>query len=136
MSRQQFIGIGTDVFNNFRNKDGKFKLEINANIRGLMSLYEASQLSIEGEDILDQAAEFSAQLLNLWMTNLDHHRARVVGNTLRQPYHKSLARFLAKSYLGDYRGPNGGVKSLQPLAKIDFQMVQSTHQKEILQASK
>lgn len=29
-----------------------------------MGLYDASQLSIEGEDILDQAAEFSTQLLD------------------------------------------------------------------------
>lgn len=54
------------------------------------------------------------------MTNFDHHRARVVGNTLRHPYHKSLARFMAKSYLGDYRGPNGWVKRLRQLAKTGF----------------
>ncbi|XP_058198228.1 probable terpene synthase 13 isoform X2 [Rhododendron vialii] len=125
MSSKEFIGVGTDVFKNIRDKEGKFKTELHADTRGLMGLYEASQLSIEGEDILDQAAEFSAQLLNVWMTNLDHHQARVVGNTLGHTYHKSLARFMAKSYLGDYRGPNGWVKRLQQLAKLDFQIVQS-----------
>ncbi|CAL5331981.1 unnamed protein product [Camellia sinensis] len=57
-------GTNGDVFHKFKDKDGRFKTELSEDIRGLMGLYEASQLSIEGEDILDQAADFSAQQLN------------------------------------------------------------------------
>ncbi|THG09079.1 hypothetical protein TEA_016783 [Camellia sinensis var. sinensis] len=62
--RQQGYNVPTDVFHKFKDKDGRFKTELSEDIRGLMGLYEASQLSIEGEDILDQAADFSAQQLN------------------------------------------------------------------------
>ncbi|KAF5944317.1 hypothetical protein HYC85_018394 [Camellia sinensis] len=130
------IGNGTDVFNNFKAKNGKFKPELNADMRGLMSLYEASQLSIEGEDILDQAADFSTRVLNGLMPHLSHHQARVVSNTLGNPSHKSLARFMARDFLSDYTNPSEWENVLQELAKMDFNMVQFTHQKEILQVSK
>ncbi|GMP75113.1 hypothetical protein CsSME_00032317 [Camellia sinensis var. sinensis] len=118
------IGIGTDVFDKFKDKDGRFKTELSEDIRG-----------IEGEDILDQAADFSAQQLNGWLTHLDnHHQAKVISNTLRHPQHKSLAKFMAKNFLSDYNGPNANV--LQELAKIDFNMSPSMYQKEMLQVSK
>ncbi|CAL5345881.1 unnamed protein product [Camellia sinensis] len=103
--RQEGYNVPADVFNNFKAKNGKFKPELNADMRGLMSLYEASQLSIEGEDILDQAADFSTRVLNGLMPHLSHHQARVVSNTLGNPHHKSLARFMARDFLSDYTNP-------------------------------
>ncbi|GMP44423.1 hypothetical protein CsSME_00013360 [Camellia sinensis var. sinensis] len=133
--RQQGHNVPTDVFDKFKDKDGRFKTELSEDIRGLMGLYEASQLSIEGEDILDQAADFSAQQLNGWLTRLDnHHQAKVISNTLGHPQHKSLAKFMAKNFLSDYNGPNANV--LQELAKMDFNMSRSMYQKEMLQVSK
>ncbi|CAL5383313.1 unnamed protein product [Camellia sinensis] len=133
--RQQGHNVPTDVFDKFKDKDGRFKTELSEDIRGLMGLYEASQLSIEGEDILDQAADFSAQQLNGWLTRLDnHHQAKVISNTLGHPQHKSLAKFMAKNFLSDYNGPNANV--LQELAKMDFNMSPSMYQKEMLQVSK
>ncbi|THG04692.1 hypothetical protein TEA_006512 [Camellia sinensis var. sinensis] len=134
--RQEGYNVPADVFNNFKAKNGKFKPELNADMRGLMSLYEASQLSIEGEDILDQAADFSTRVLNGLMPHLSHHQARVVSNTLGNPHHKSLARFMARDFLSDYTNPSEWENVLQELAKMDFNMVQFTHQKEILQVSK
>ena len=100
-----------------------------------MGLYEASQLSIEGEDILDQAADFSAKQLNGSLPRLDnHHQAKVISNTQRHPQHKSLAKFMAKNFLSDYNGPNAN--ALQELAKMDFNMSPSMYQKEMLQVSK
>lgn len=124
-----------DVFNNFKNKEGRFKSELGTDIKGLMALYEASHLSIKGEDILDQAADYSCLLLDGWMMNLDQRQARLVDSTLRHPYHKNLARFTARSFVSDYKGINGWVDGLQELATMDFKMVQSTNQREILQFS-
>ncbi|GFS29467.1 terpene synthase 14 [Actinidia rufa] len=133
--RQEGHNVTADVFNNFKDKEGRFRSELSTDIRGLMSLYEASQLRIEGEDILDQAADFSSQLLGRWTTDPNHHEARLVSNTLTHPYHKSLATFMAKSFLHDCKGQNGWVDNLQELAKMDLTMVQSIHQKEVLQVS-
>ncbi len=102
-----------------------------------MALYEASQLSIEGEDILDEAENFSELLLNARVRHLDDdNQVRAVGSTLRHPYHKSLSRFMVKNFLGNFEETNGWLKDLQQLAKMDFNMVQSMHQKEIVQVSK
>ncbi|GMY37119.1 (3S,6E)-nerolidol synthase 1-like [Fagus crenata] len=87
-----------DVFNSFKDKEGKFKKELKEDINGLMSLYEASQLGIEDEYTLVEAADFSQRLLNDRVRHLDYNQAKVVGNTLTHPYHKSLARFMAKNF--------------------------------------
>ncbi|XP_062162278.1 (3S,6E)-nerolidol synthase 1-like isoform X2 [Alnus glutinosa] len=92
--RQQGYYVPADVFNNFKDKEGKFNKELAEDINGLMALYEASQLSIEGEDILDEAANFSELLLNARVRHLDDdNQVRAVGRTLRHPYHKSLSRW-------------------------------------------
>ncbi|CBI41006.3 unnamed protein product, partial [Vitis vinifera] len=134
--RQEGYHVPADVFNNFKNKEGKFKQNLSKDIKGLLGLYAASQLSIEGEDILEEAQRFSSTLLNAGLEHLDHHEATVVGHTLEHPHHKSLPRFMAKSFLKDFQGPNGWLTVLQELAKADFNMVQSIHQQELLQISK
>ncbi|KAL6333467.1 hypothetical protein AAG906_028652 [Vitis piasezkii] len=44
-----------------------------------MGLYRASQLSVHGEDILEEARNFSNKHLNAWNTHNDQHQARIVG---------------------------------------------------------
>ncbi|WJZ96177.1 hypothetical protein VitviT2T_014888 [Vitis vinifera] len=90
--RQEGYTVPADVLNNFKNKEGKFKQNLREDIRGLMGLYEASQLSI-GEDILEEAGNFSSLLLNACLQHLDRHQAAVVKNTLEHPHHKSWARW-------------------------------------------
>ncbi|KAJ9690164.1 hypothetical protein PVL29_012690 [Vitis rotundifolia] len=98
----------------YTNKEGKFKQNLREDIRGLMGLYEASQLSI-GEDILEEAGNFSSLLLNACLQHLDHHQATVVKNTLEHPHQKSLARFMTKNFLTDFQGTNGWINVLQEL---------------------
>ncbi|KAK4399017.1 Tricyclene synthase Oc15, chloroplastic [Sesamum angolense] len=62
--RQHGHYISPDIFNNFKGKDGRFRRNLSQDIRGLMELYEAAQLSFQGEYILDEAASFSSQLLH------------------------------------------------------------------------
>ncbi|XP_037496550.1 probable terpene synthase 13 [Jatropha curcas] len=133
--RQEGYHVLPGVFNNFKD-EGKFKKELTDDIKGLMGLYEASQLSIVGEDILDEAADYSHRLLNSSTTHLDDTQARIVKNTLQYPHHKSLSRFMAKSFIRDFQRPNGWMNELQELAKIDMKMVQSQHQQEILKISR
>ncbi|KAE7995498.1 hypothetical protein FH972_000282 [Carpinus fangiana] len=134
--RQQGYYVPAEIFNNFKGKEGKFKKELAEDIDGLMALYEASQLGIEGEDILEEAGNFSERLLTARVRHLDDNQVRVVGSTLRHPHHKSLARFMVKNFLGNFQDRNGWLNDLQQLAKMDFNMVQSMHQKEIVQISK
>ena len=67
---------------------------------------------------------FSSQLLN---TNNDQSRARIVRNTFGHPHHKSLAMFMAKSFLSDFQGTDGWINVFKELEKIDFNIVKSIH---------
>ncbi|KAJ6728709.1 (3S6E)-NEROLIDOL SYNTHASE 2 CHLOROPLASTIC/MITOCHONDRIAL-LIKE [Salix koriyanagi] len=122
------------VFDNLKDNEGRFKQELRSDIRGLMSLYEASQLSIRGEDVLDEAGDYSYQLLRSSVTHLDYKQARWVRNSLDHPHHKSLASFMAKNFFNDE--PNGWISELQELAKTEFKMVKSRHQLEVVEISK
>ncbi|KAG8482112.1 hypothetical protein CXB51_027049 [Gossypium anomalum] len=94
-------------------------------IKGLIELYEASQLGIDGEDALDEAREFSSQSLKKWlMAKVDFFSDRAIRNTLDQPFHKSLSRFTARNLLGtDFQGTNGWINILQELAKMEFNLL-------------
>ncbi|KAA3478840.1 (3S,6E)-nerolidol synthase 1 [Gossypium australe] len=136
--RQEGYFVPAGVFNRFRDREGSFRHELCRDIKGLMELYEASQLGIDGEDVLDEAREFSSQSLKKWrMAKVDLFSDRAIRNTLDQPFHKSLSRFTARNLLGtDFQGTNGWINILQELAKMDFNLVQSLHQKEIAHISK
>ncbi|XP_047309488.1 (3S,6E)-nerolidol synthase 1-like [Impatiens glandulifera] len=136
----QSILSNHDAFKEFKNnKDGSFKKELIVDIKGLMGLYEASQLNMGWEDsVLDEAEEFSSRFLKSWMPNLyDHREVRLVENTLKYPYHKSLARFMANDFLKDFNGFKGSWENIvTELARLDSDMIQTLHQKEVVQVSK
>ncbi|XP_022878021.1 tricyclene synthase Oc15, chloroplastic-like isoform X2 [Olea europaea var. sylvestris] len=119
--REHGFSIPADIFNRFKGKDGVFEGKLKQDIRGLMELYEAAQLVIEGEDILDEAAKFSGE---------------IVSNRLKHPYHKSIARFTAKKYIRDSEGINGWRKTLKELAKMNTSVAQTANQQELAKISK
>ena len=53
-----------EVFNKFKDEKGKIKQKFTKDIMGLIELSEASQLSVEGEDVLDEAGDMSHHLLD------------------------------------------------------------------------
>ncbi|GAB4831046.1 (3S,6E)-nerolidol synthase 1 [Ancistrocladus abbreviatus] len=131
--RQEGYNVPADVFSRFKDKDGKFKQELSRDIQGLMSMFEASQLSTEGEDILDEANEFSEKLLNASMKNLHPPLAMAVENALKHPYHKSLAMFTSEDFLNTSSDKRILNNELKELAAMEFNMVRTIHQSEIYQ---
>ncbi|WMV34388.1 hypothetical protein MTR67_027773 [Solanum verrucosum] len=56
--RQQGHYMSPDVFKKFTEQDGKFKETVTNDVQGLLSLYEASQLRVRDEEILEEALTF------------------------------------------------------------------------------
>ncbi|CAJ1961464.1 unnamed protein product [Sphenostylis stenocarpa] len=71
--RQQGYYVSAEVFDKFTDKEGKFIHKLGGNMKGLIDLYEASQLSIAGKDILDEAGQFSGLFLKEKLAFLDDH---------------------------------------------------------------
>ncbi|XP_022140146.1 (3S,6E)-nerolidol synthase 1-like [Momordica charantia] len=135
--RQRGYFVSSDVFKIFMDEEGNFKQGLEQDIKGLMSLYEASQLCILGEDILEQAANFSAQILEQYVkNNLNTNQARDVAKTLANPFHTSFSKFMVKDYLGTEhhsQATNRWAHAFQQVAKMDFNAAQNMHRQELLQ---
>ncbi|KAK4254032.1 hypothetical protein QN277_009464 [Acacia crassicarpa] len=140
--RQQHCHVDTGVFENFMDKEGKLRKEFWGIIEGLIELFEASQLSIEGEDDLEEAGNFSHHLLSSWSSRFhdhNHHEANVIANTLKFPIHRSLPRFTPRNFLipnSQLNNNNGWLMALENLSQTSTQIVNSINLKEIYAVSK
>ncbi|XP_058072978.1 (3S,6E)-nerolidol synthase 1-like [Magnolia sinica] len=134
--RQHGYYVSPDIFDDFRDRQGRFKPHLNKDVRGMLGLYEASRLGIVGEEILDEACDFTRKQLKASMTSMEPGLAVLAGHALEHPIHMSLPRFNTKNYLNNQLGSNGSTGFLHELAKLDFNSVQSLHQRELREFSK
>ncbi|RWR97874.1 S-+-linalool synthase [Cinnamomum micranthum f. kanehirae] len=134
--REHGYYVSSDIFNNFKDDEGSFKPSLGKDIKGMMSLYEASEVAIQGEDILDEANDFAKKSLFASLTSVESSQTSIIRHALENPFHMSLPRFSTKHHLKNLRGNDVNTKSLQELAKLDFNIVQLMHQEELKQVSK
>ncbi|MED6186493.1 hypothetical protein PIB30_067180 [Stylosanthes scabra] len=131
--RQKGYLISSDIFNKFKNKKGKFNETIAEDIRGLWSLYEAAQLSVHGEDLLDEAHDFAFTNLKSMIANnkLSTYLAKQIDQSLMLPFHKGVPRIETRRYMSFYEEDPSYDKAILTFAKLDFNVLQKMHQKEL-----
>ncbi|KAG7968174.1 hypothetical protein I3843_08G139800 [Carya illinoinensis] len=106
-------------------------------IKGLLSLFEASFLSIDGETILDEAREFATkQLKEYFEQNKNQNLSSYVSHALELPLHWRMLRLEARWFIDTYRREVGMNSVLLELAELDFNMVQAVHQQDVRQESR
>ncbi|KAG0458429.1 hypothetical protein HPP92_023288 [Vanilla planifolia] len=118
-----------DVFCRFMNNKGQFEVSLKEDLRGLLSLYEASHMDI-GEDILCTAKEFSSEHLKACINNVGVVWKRNIEHALEKPIHLSLQRNNVRHYICQLEGEHEMSNALKELAITDFNHVQSLHRKE------
>ncbi|CAI9090339.1 OLC1v1025091C2 [Oldenlandia corymbosa var. corymbosa] len=123
--------ITPDIFCKFLNENGKFEDSLKGDIMGLLSLYEASYLGANGEDILFEAMEFSEAQLRSSLPSLEAQLATKVSQALELPRHRRMVRLEARRFIEEYSKENGHNPDLLELAKLDYNKVQSLHQMEL-----
>ncbi|KAI4333792.1 hypothetical protein L6164_018554 [Bauhinia variegata] len=133
--RQQGYRISPDVFHKFKDVDGSFSERLTMDVEGMLSLYEAAHLRIHGEEILDEALAFTSTHLERMKHQLSPSLVSKVNHSLRYPLRKSLPRLEALRYISTYQEDPGHDETLLALAKLDFNMVQKLHQKELADVS-
>ncbi|XP_076919912.1 (3S,6E)-nerolidol synthase 1-like [Bidens hawaiensis] len=124
--RQEGYYISADVFASFKQEDGKFKGEIAEDVKGLMALYEASQVSIEGDNMIEEAADFSSHRLKEMIPFLNQNEAIIVNDTFKYSYQRTSPAFMVKKYIKRYTGT-----TMSELAELELANVQSVHRTEI-----
>ncbi|XP_020551712.1 terpene synthase 10-like [Sesamum indicum] len=131
--RQHGFAVSQETFDTFRNEKGDFDSNLAHDTKGLLQLYEASFLSKPGEKTLDLAREFATNFLQKkFDENIDDENlAILVRHALELPIHWRVERPNARWFIEAYeRRPDVNPLVLE-LAKLDFNIVQATHQQEL-----
>ncbi|KAF5478599.1 hypothetical protein F2P56_005142 [Juglans regia] len=129
--RQQGYDVSCDIFNEFKDDKGSFKASLISDVKGMLSLYEAAHLGINGEDILDEALAFTTTHLELAVNHIRPQLAKKVKHALNRPIRKALPRLEGLYYISIYKEEDSYSETLLKFAKLDFNVLQSQHQKEI-----
>nr|BAJ46125.1 sesquiterpene synthase [Toona sinensis] len=136
--RQHGYYVSCDILNKFKDEKDNFKESLTTDVPGMLSLYEAAHLGAHGEDILDEAIAFTTT--HLKSLAIDHLRnpslASQVIHALRQPLHRGVPRLENRRYISIYQDEVSHNKALVKLFKLDFNLVQSLHKKELSEISK
>ncbi|KAF2309598.1 hypothetical protein GH714_004059 [Hevea brasiliensis] len=95
-----------DVFKKFKNSNGEFKKSIIKDVRGILSLYEASFMSVHGEDILDEALEFTREYQSRGLAYISSMKKK---NLQMNPTRICKIRFQSSAIIAE-RGAQGDGK--------------------------
>ncbi|KAK8969311.1 hypothetical protein KSP40_PGU008472 [Platanthera guangdongensis] len=118
-------------------KDGSYESNLAHDIKGMLSLYEASYLAINGEEDLDEANNFSAKYLGkVRESALNPQIIKQIDHALDLPLHWRMPRLHTRWFIDAYETQVNMYPMLLELAKLDFNMVQSMHRKELKEMSR
>ncbi|PRQ19009.1 putative lyase [Rosa chinensis] len=135
--RQQGYSVSCDMFNKFREgNDQKFKASLLSDVSGLLSLYEATHLRIRGEDLLEEALDFTTTHLESIKHSLSPSLSKQVVHSLNQALRRGIPRVEARYYLSIYAEHDSHNETLLTFAKLDFNLLQQVHQKELCEITR
>ncbi|KAL3508558.1 hypothetical protein ACH5RR_027959 [Cinchona calisaya] len=134
--RQQGHYVSSDVFNKFKNPEGNFKESLIINVGGMLSLYEAANYLVHGEDILEEALKFTVTHLESMLPHLSNFLGTKVNQALKHPIQKTLTRLGARQFMSLYQQDQSHNVILLNFAKLDFNILQKQHKKELSSLTK
>ncbi|KAM0018849.1 putative (-)-beta-caryophyllene synthase [Helianthus debilis subsp. tardiflorus] len=137
--RQQGFPVSCDIFNEYKDENGSFKESLTNDVQGMLELYEATYLRMQGEVVLEDALVFTRTRLNKIANNLTKSNSTLsihIQDALKQPLQKRLPRLEALYYIPFYQQQDCHNESLLKLAKLAFNLLQSLHRKELSQVSR
>ncbi|KAJ4978805.1 hypothetical protein NE237_009585 [Protea cynaroides] len=134
--RQHGYEVNQGMFNHLKDEAGNFKASYFKDEKGILSLYEASHLAVEGENILEVAKHFTRIALRVISCNMESNLAKQVIHALELPLHWRMPRLEARWYIDVYEKKENSILALTELAKLDFNMVQAIHQENAADLSR
>ncbi|XP_076921352.1 (E)-beta-farnesene synthase-like [Bidens hawaiensis] len=138
--RQQGFNVSSGIFKKYTNENGNFWESMTMDFQGMLSLYEASHMRVEGEGLLDEVLEFTKHHLeNIIEKSICSNDASLktqIHQALQQPLRRRLALLEALHYIPIYQQQDSRDDELLTLAKLDFNLLQELHRKELSQITK
>ena len=119
------------MFGKFKDTNGEFKKTMINDVKGILSLYEASFLSVHGELILDEAHVFTKANLESLAMQSSQRLGDHIRNALFRPFHKGVPRIEARKFISFYEEDESWNDTLLKFAKIDLNRVQLLHKQEL-----
>ncbi|KAL1555521.1 Trehalose-6-P synthase/phosphatase complex synthase subunit [Salvia divinorum] len=133
--RQHGYNVPSGVFQKFTDNEGNYVASLENNVEGLLNLYEAAHLLKHDEDILDRAIEFCSSYLraSLHKMTANASLSKRVNEALilNMPIRKTLPRLGARKFVSLYEEDESHNEILLKFAKLDFNLVQKMHQREL-----
>ena len=105
----------------------------------MLSLYEASYLASENEDILEKARDFTTKHLNNFLSCTSNQNAtlrKYVAYALELPLHWRMKRLHTRWFIDEYKIDKRMGTALLELAVMDFNLLQSTYKEELKELSR
>ncbi|KAI3501630.1 hypothetical protein L1887_29545 [Cichorium endivia] len=133
--RQHGFYVSSGIFNKYKNSDGSFMESVKDDVQGMLSLYEAAYMRVEGEEVLDEALAYTTYHLSN-KVGIDASLEAQIHQALQQPLRKRLPRLEALRYIPIYQQDASHNEALLTLAKLDFNLLQDLHRKELSQISR
>ncbi|KAI3892512.1 hypothetical protein MKX03_018073 [Papaver bracteatum] len=149
--RQHGFDVSQDVFKSFLEEIRSSSdlmmqacMENNKYVEVILSVYEASFYAIEGEVVLEEVKEFTSRLLKEYISLISKEQPqqeansktmiakRLISHALEIPIHWRMQRIETRWYIDTYEMMQEGMEPfLLEFAKLDFNMVQATYQKDL-----
>ena len=123
--------FGADIFTKFIESNGKFKESLAEDARGILSLYEAANMRVQGEDVLEEALDFSVKHLKNIIANSNSKFGTQIEHALKWPLRKDLPKLKAREYITMYQEDPSHSQTLLAFSKLDFNILQKLYQKEL-----
>ncbi|CAD6341067.1 unnamed protein product [Miscanthus lutarioriparius] len=126
--RKHGYDVSSDVFLNFKDKEGNFASD---DIRSLLSLYNASYLRTHGEEVLDEAIIFTRSHLEATLTSLESKLADEVSLTLQTPLFRRVKILETRNYIPIYEMEPSRNEAVLEFAKLNFNLLQILYCEEL-----
>ncbi|KAI4295389.1 hypothetical protein L6164_035439 [Bauhinia variegata] len=136
--REHGYDVSPDIFERFKEDKGAFKACLTKDVKGMLSLYEASFLGFEGEHILDEARSSTSMHLKQMIKEeiISKTLLEEVSHALELPIHHRIQRLETRWHIDAYSKRDKANPVLLEAAKLDFNIVQSTLRKDLQEMSR
>ncbi|KAJ0526213.1 putative (E)-beta-ocimene synthase [Helianthus annuus] len=136
--RQHGYTVSQDFLGGFKESQGGFIGSLQTDVKGLLSLYEASHLGFMEESELHEAMLFAREhlLKQLKCRENDAQVLERINRALEVPLFHRMLREEARYYIDAYNKREDANLLLLELATLDFNMIQATLKTELKEVSK